>query len=60
MNLAKLNTGELATLVKDNVTVQFAPGKWSLLSKPIGARPRKQELFWVRTTRIAKRYTINE
>ncbi len=60
MDIAKLNDGRIAMLIKDNSDVLFSSGKWSLLATPIGARPRKQTLFWVRTTSIAKRYTIGD
>jgi hypothetical protein len=58
MDIAKLNTGILAELLKDNETVAFANGKWSLIGLPVGARPRKQEIKWIPTRCIAKRYSI--
>ena len=59
-DVAKLNTGQLVQLLKDGVRVGFADGLWSLVGTPIQARPRQQEIRWVRTTSIAKRYSFKE
>ena len=59
MDIAILNTGKAVELLKDSVEPEFASRKkWSLVGCPVGARPRKQEIWWVRTTSIAKRYTV--
>ena len=43
-------------------TVKFDPRPgWVLLAKPIGARPRRQELVWMRRhTQVNSRWTFGE
>jgi hypothetical protein len=60
MDIARLADGQMVELIRDNETVQFAPGKWSLICSPINARFKDQSLRWVRTTAIAQRYSITE
>jgi hypothetical protein len=60
VDLAKLNTGELVQLLDDNRPVQFAPGRWSLIGEPLGARLRRQVIRWVPVRRIAQRYSVAE
>jgi hypothetical protein len=57
--IAKLNTGEIVALHKDNEEVRFAPGKWSLIGYPFELKPGRQHLKWVPTTAIAKRFSVS-
>lgn len=57
MLLAKLNDRRLVELLRDREQLAFSTGRWCLCSTPIGARPRRRELFWVRDTAVAVRYT---
>ncbi len=60
IDVAVLNTGKVVQLLMDKQYPQFdTKRQWSLVGTPIGARPRKQDIYWVRTTNIAKRYSVS-
>lgn len=57
MQVAKLNDGRIVEVFRYAVPVAFdtSRGDWVLISTPIGARPRKQNLEWVPATYVVWR-----
>jgi hypothetical protein len=53
MKIAKLSDGRLCELLYHDVPVRFHPHPgWSLVAHPIGDRPHRQAMWWVKAKQI--------